>query len=284
MKNLILLAVLVLSACGSKNTKIPLAVYTPEFIVKEAGPTYHGAMEVSPFLWNGKLLYMISRRDTHMIQIMDGKTEIALAPSPIEYGSALVVGDRLIVTGSNGDRILMQESRDLVNWSEPRVILPFSPGRALFNTSFIELPDGSFMMVYETCEKATLCFNARFVVFDKDFNNPRDLGILSQDKYFACPTIRLVDGWFYVFYLRDVGHWATYVTRTKDFVNWEFSEQVVLSAYGTDEDINNSDMDFAEYNGELVINYVNGDQMTWGYMKTARYAGTLAQFVNEFFK
>ena len=49
------------------------------------------------------------------------------------------------------------------------------------------------------------------------------------------------------------------------------------------ENTNNSDIDFCEYQGHLVINYSWGDQHGVEHVAEARFDGTLAEFLTGWF-
>ena len=88
-----------------------------------------------------------------------------------------------------------------------------------------------------------------------------------------------------------------------DFVHWESSPlNPVLKASDEDKkianpkltpeqrehnrqakNVNNSDIDFCEYEGRLIINYSWGDQQGVEYLAEANYDGTLSQFLLGWF-
>jgi hypothetical protein len=293
MKSIIfLVSLIVLGGCGAKKEGVFLAVYTPSFITKDAEVTWKDRMEATPFIWtDGRLLHMISRRNLNSLaaegdslEIYDGKELVSATSTLLAFSAAIVVEKRLVVVGVVNDEIALVESEDLLHWTDPRVIIPRVAGRKLYNSSIAARGDGSFVLAYETCEAGTVCFNARFAL-SSDLYTWTDAGtIFKPSEYAACPTIRFIDGMYYVFWLRDIGHYATYVSRSADLVTWEDSREVVLSSLGAGESVNNSDMDLIEYNGEVVINFAVSDQKTWSDIKLAHYRGTLEQFVKEFFE
>jgi len=66
-----------------------------------------------------------------------------------------------------------------------------------------------------------------------------------------------------MFYLeRPTQEWRfeTYLTRSRDLLHWEQSPVNPILAPTPDEDINNSDIDFTEFNGCMVIYYAWGNQ------------------------
>ncbi len=283
---------LVLSGCLGCSTKKPEAPPTASFITKSGEIELANRMEATPFIWNGDLLLMVSAREIHKIEIYSGKTLIAEHTTTLGLASAIVSGSRLYVFGAQNwnqttNDISFIYTDDLINWSEPQIAIHSKINIVYFNNSVTQLPDGSFVMVYETCEPGTTCFNARFAQ-STDLVNWTDVGtIYSPNSYAACPTIRFADGKFYMFYLKKFGdHFATALTRSSDLVNWEESSQIVVSTryYESTEGINASDMDLIEFNGQVQINYADGDQHDWFDIRLAKYNGTLEQFLLEFFK
>ena len=93
------------------------------------------------------------------------------------------------------------------------------------------------------------------------------------------------------------------VVRSKDLILWESSPlNPVLKASAEDKqiandkisgklrkkianakDINNSDIDFCEFNGRLIINYSWGNQRGEEFLAEASYDGTLKQFLRGWF-
>lgn len=285
------LALLILVGCGKKDETKMAQVFTPNFIVKDNFVTWENEMEATPFIWtDGRVLHMMANRNLLVpsadgrILIYDGNTLVSSTPTTIALSSALMVGTKLVVIGMASNQLMLTETTDLITWSPLRAVLPVVAGRSIYNNSFTQLPNGSFVMAYETCEAHTKCFNARFAT-STDLVTWTEAGtIFKPGEYAACPTIRFVNGKYYVFWLKYVGHYATYVSRSDDLINWEDSSKVVLSALKTEgESINNSDFDFVENNGELIMNYAVGDQKTHSHIKLARYQGTLVDFLAEFF-
>jgi len=278
----IALSMMALLSCSKQGAQ-GLRAYTPSFIHKSAENEQMSAMEATAFEWNGELLTMISFRDVGRIDIRSGTTTITSFETKIQYACAFVDGSVLHVFGSSGDELFEQHSSNLTDWSAPALVRGKKEGMHLFNSSVAKTPDG-YVMAYETCEPGTVCFNVRFMK-STDLIHWQDVGdIMSPDRYAACPTIRYVDGSYYVFVLRDVGGFATFVLKSDDLINWTESEKIVLSFLGEpDEGIDNSDMDLVEHDGKVVINYAVGDQDKWANVKYATYDGSLEQFVKEFF-
>jgi hypothetical protein len=127
--------------------------------------------------------------------------------------------------------------------------------------------------------------------------------LYAKDRYTAPHCLRYLDGWFYDFYLEAHGGYETRVVRSRNLVNWQPSPlNPVLRA--SDEDwiianprlteserrhvsearnINNSDIDFCEFEGKLIINYSWGNQQGVEFLAEAAYEGTEADFLRAWF-
>jgi hypothetical protein len=93
------------------------------------------------------------------------------------------------------------------------------------------------------------------------------------------------------------------VVRSRDLIQWEASPlNPVLKASAADkqianknlsdsllqkiavaENLNNSDIDFCEYKGKLIINYSWGNQRGLEFLGEAVYHGTQEQFLKGWF-
>lgn len=292
MKRLLLLTFIALVGCGEEKM---IYVYTADFITKETEIAYPWRMENTPFMWNGEMHMMISARPDlgdpsveHAIEIYDkDKNLISKTPTNYWFGSAYAEGGTLYFFGTlERTRIYMMTTTDLVNWSAPTLVRDYISGWRLYNTSVTKVSTGGYAMAYETCEKGTECFNIRFMR-SNDLVNWTDVpGRFSGREYAACPTIREIDGTFYMMYLKDFhGHWATVIAKSSNLGTWYNSPTVALSALNTEgETINNSDADIIEVGGKTIITYGIGNQASFSHIKFAHYDGTNKQFFEEFFK
>ena len=143
-------------------------------------------------------------------------------------------------------------------------------------------------MAYEVCEPNITCFSVRFAT-SQNLVTWQPIGnLIKKKEYTACPTIRFLDGQYYVFYLRIVkGKFATYVSRTSDFINFTESPIPVIEPLLKDEGINTSDMDLVETGDKIIFNYAVGNQASvplgWAHIKLAHFNGSLSEFVKKFF-
>ena len=224
------------------------------------------------------------------------------------FGSAYVSDNTVYVTAvdrGDGERIFIFSSHDLENWDK---WMAFElPGFGMFNTSLIKV-DKKFVLMFEVGKPAKECgvrFTARFAT-STDLKNweilSRDHNY-AMDRYTAPHCLRYLDGYYYDFYLEVHEGYEMRVVRSKDLINWESSPlNPVLKASAKDrqianhnlsddlvqkittsEDCNNSDIDFCEYNGKLIINYSWGNQRGKEFLAEAVYHGTWKQFLKGWF-
>jgi hypothetical protein len=173
--------------------------------------------------------------------------------------------------------------------------------------------DDRYVLMYELGkppEEVGKRFTARFAV-SKDLRQwqitPKECNY-AKDRYTAPHCLRFLDGYFYNFYLEDIKSentqfYETYVVRSKDLIHWESSPlNPVIRASEDDKkianlkltpdqqkdiaeavNINNSDIDFCEFEGQLIINYSWGNQKGTEYLAEAVYKGTLREFLTAWF-
>ncbi len=224
-------------------------------------------------------------------------------------GSAAVDGDLAIVTAVNiwdGDRIDLFVSRDLKTWESWNALT--LPGYGMFNTSLCKAEDNYVLMfeVGKPPEVAGNPFTARFAM-SKDLKTwtltPPEC-TYDKSRYTAPHCLRYFEGYYYNFFLEAVnGGYEQYVVRSRDLIHWESSLlNPVLKASDEDKiihnqkltpeqckriaeakNINNSDFDYCEFGGQLIINYSWGNQQGVEHLAEARYKGTEAEFLQALF-
>lgn len=221
-------------------------------------------------------------------------------------GSAYVYADKMIVTGVNkwgADKVYIYTSRDLRDWQES---MAFElPGYQIFNTSLIHDGEKYVLMFEIGGSQAGVGFSARFATSTdlKSWDILPEACNYAKDRYTAPHCLRYFDGYYYNFYLEMNNGFEMRVVRSKDFINWEASPlNPVLRASEEDkkivnktwddelhrliveaENTNNSDLDFCEYRGKLIINYSWGNQMGVEFLAEAYYTGTMEQFLQAWF-
>jgi hypothetical protein len=269
----------------------------------KTGAKYGVLCEVTPLVWpfdcvqggQGRLLLLVNVRPAsavnpadHHLELRDVAADRALCSFGRGYSlaSAFAWGDTLYVYGARWQDHRWHDvsefsSRDLVTWSEPRVVIAENPDEQLFNQSVCRAGD-RFVMSYESNDPRWPAFTIKFAE-SQDLVTWRKLPqvVFGTDRYTACPCLRYVDGWYYMMYLeRRTPHWAfeTFMTRSRDLREWEPSPRNPILAPGHAECCNASDPDVAEFEGRVLLYYAYGDQMTWGEVTRAEYQGTLREF------
>jgi hypothetical protein len=252
--------------------------------------------------------YWNNERHTNYFRFRDPETGEITPPfaDGHEFGSAFVRDGRVYVTGTEGrHKVNMFSSTDLKTWESWPVI---DEGRyGIFNTSLCRA-DNEFVLMFEIdkpAEEAGRPFTARFAK-SKDLHQwtitPPECNY-SKDRYTAPQAIRWLDGWFYDFYLEAHDGYEIRVVRSRDLVHWEPSPLNPVLRHSPEDkliantsltaaqrarieqavNINNSDIDFCEWQGRLCINYSWGNQQGIEHLAQAVYDGSLKEFLNGWF-
>jgi hypothetical protein len=256
--------------------------------------------EISPFVWNGKLMEMVCVRpgsggvtsDYHLDIREAGSKEIqSVFAEGYGLASAFVDGDTFHAVASrfdagNWNDVTLFSTRDFENW-EQRVIIE-QEKEHLFNSTLCKGPDG-YVLAYESNTPDYPAFTTKFAT-SKDLQTFTKLpdATFGTNRYTACPEIHYADGYYYVLYLerRPPRHFfETYVTRSKDLKHWELSgANPVLSPVGLDEGINASDPALIEFGGKTYVYYCVGDQLTWMDAKRGIYPGSAGEYFAHWYK
>jgi len=223
-----------------------------------------------------------------------------------EFGSAFVDGKTIYVTGTrNRNRVQMFASKDLKSWESWPVLN--EPQFGVFNTSLCKA-GREYVLMFEIDkprEQAGVPFTARFARSPdlRQWTLTAPECNYSKDRYTAPHCLRYLDGWFYNFYLEAWQGYEMRVVRSRDLILWESSplnpvlrasdadrkianshlEPELRQRIATEKNINNSDIDFCEYKGRLIINYSWGNQQGIEFLAEAEYRGTEAQFLRGWF-
>jgi alpha-L-fucosidase len=299
---LLLMIFALLSGCGGGSDD-PVQSYrtasatTMQTIQKGSQFPSMKGMEATPVVFNGELLYVGTKPESsgvHMIVVRQSNAVVISDQlANMEFVSAIVSNGTLYVFGTTGSRtqISVMSTVDLVTWTPRATIFTAPGGRNVFNTSVATSPTG-FVMAYEVCDQGQICFNARFLQSTDLMNWVSIGGVYEPGYYTACPTIRYVNGYYYMFFLSayqsaNGTYYATNVSRSSDLLAWQFSQKTVISPLDGDPAMNASDVDFVEFNGQVRILYSNLSQLGQAIPNTglreATYQGTVEQFVTQFF-
>jgi alpha-L-fucosidase len=312
---ILLTGIAVLSSCT--QSKGPTDAQGKPLIVK-SGTIDCDMVETTPVVFKNKVYrfeyvragYWNNKTGDSYFRFIEhdtGKPTKSFAPG-FHLGSAFVYNDSVYVTAVNiwdGEEVHIFSSADLEHWHHR---LAFKlPGFGIFNTSLTRA-EKKFVLMFEIgrpAEEAGERFTARFAVSDDLIKweiTPSDHNY-AKDRYTAPHCLRYLDGYYYDFYLEVHNGYETRVVRSKDLVKWESSPlNPVLKASPEDktiankglteearqkiakaEDCNNSDIDFCEYRGKLIINYSWGNQQGVEFLAEATYAGTISQFLKGWF-
>ncbi|MFI4861143.1 MAG: hypothetical protein ACIAXF_10720 [Phycisphaerales bacterium JB063] len=314
------LSALMFASCGVVSLVASPEPGAPDSPIAKIGTIDTDTVETSPVVVGGKLYRFESVREGyhanatgvpyfHLIDVETGEATPAFAQRHA-LGSAYVEDDTMYVFGVPGwgtAQINVFSSSDLVHWEE-HVALDL-PGWELYNTSVCQTEDG-YVMAFEVggpAEVAGQPFTARFarsadLIHWELLPEP---AVYTKQKYSACPTIRWSDGWYYMTHLEAIGgyRFETHIVRSRDLVAWESStrnpvitfdetDKTLASEHLTPEQVeeirgalnrNNSDIDYIEFEGQVVIYYSWGDQVGNEFLAQAVFDGTMDEFFAFYF-
>lgn len=258
---------------------------------------------VRPGYWNNQTDDSYSR----FIEWETGK-----ATTPFAEGfylwSAFVENDKVYVTAVNiwdGEQVHVFASEDLENWEH---WMAFElPGYGIFNTTMTKA-QGKYVLMFEIGKpesEAGVRFTARFATSGdmKTWEVLLSRYNYAKDRYTAPHCLRYLDSYYYNFFLERHEGFEMRVVRSKDLEHWEESplnpvlkfsqEDKRIANKGLSKELqqriikaenrNNSDFDFCEFNGRLVINYSWGNQRGEEFLAEASYSGTTEQFLKGWF-
>lgn len=287
--------------------------------IRKLGTIDLDLVETTPVVFKGKVYrfeyvrsgYKANTTGDSYFRFIDhetGEASVAFAKG-YHLGSALVDGETMYVAGTNiwdGERVDVFASRDLVTWETWNALN--LPGYGIFNSSMCRA-DGRYVLMFEVGkppEIAGVAFTARFATSSdmRTWELTAPECTYAKDRYTAPHCLRYRNGYYYDFYLEAVeGGYEQYVVRSKDLIVWESSPlNPVLKASDEDKqfanphltpeqrkaiqdarNINNSDIDFCEYEGRVIINYSWGNQQGVEFLAEAVYERTETQFLEGWF-
>ena len=293
---LLLLAFLCCFGCSkNENLKTTYNYKTPRFIVKDANFSYNNRAESTPVVLNGKLYDILSNQNNALrtIDIFDDETKQLISSTDLQimYASALVFQNEIYIYGTSNWEVsaplIIYKSSDMINFRQVGSLIPHS-SRRIFNSSMLH-NGNKFIVAVEEDESGGTYFFPNFYE-STDLVNWTKISELRFTSYIACPTLKYINGNYYVFYLlsdKASNVYYTSISKSADLVNWTQSGKVVVAPLDESEGQNNSDFDLTEHNGRVIINFAYGNQDqnkgAWQNIKKATYSGSMEMFVNEFF-
>lgn len=288
-------------------------------VITKIGTIDCDTVETTPIVFKGKLYRFEYIRDKYYgnqtgasyFRFVDVATDTATPAFAQGYhlGCAFVDGDTVYAYGVpkwGGKAIHVFWSTDLKEWKDQDAIT--LPKWEIFNTSVCKGKD-EYVMAFEIGapkEEAGNPFTMRFAT-SKDARTwaltPSDC-VYTKERYSACPALQFLDGYYYMIYLEAYpGSYAPNIVRSKDLVAWEESpykpimkfsdadKRIANPALSPDlrkriadaKNINNSDVDFCEFEGKTIITYSWGNQTGVEHLAEAVYNGPEASFLKGFF-
>ena len=280
-------------------------------LIRKLGTIAVDIVENSPVVFQDKLYLFMGRHEFHFVEHQTGRKTPPFTSG--YFGNAFVDGDTMYVTvASAGPQVKMFTSKDLEHWQSQTVL--DLPGYKIYNTSICKADDKYVMMfeIGEPAEEAGHRFTARFATSTdlKSWTVTPPECNYSKDRYTAPHALRWLDGYYYDFYLEHIRGkpyethgYEMYVVRSKDLIHWQMSPlNPVLRASAEDhklanpdftdqqrqriataKNLNNSDIDFCEYQGRTIIIYSWGNQRGIEHLAEAVYEGSLEQFLRGWF-
>ncbi|MEN6386551.1 MAG: hypothetical protein ABFD79_15340 [Phycisphaerales bacterium] len=287
-------------------------------------------VEQTPIVWKNKLLLVESwqrhwetppgsEKDFY-IRIRDEGSNSILTRTMngFGYSSAFVWSDTIYIFASKKEvyensvhkshDIFMSCSTDLTNWSNPEKVINGEKDEQLFNQSVCY--DGNqFIIAFESLSKQHTSFTIKFAK-STDLKKWEIIpgAIYGHDRYTACPCIRYCNGYYYMLYLehlKPLWRFETYLTRSRDLVEWENSPYNPVIVPNPEEfvhkncvhsnsdydktctangrEINTSDPDVVEWNDKTRIYFTGGCQHWGGLLQYVEYNGSMIDFFESYF-
>ena len=311
------MSLITFSACASKQ--LPPTDIDGRPLITKLGTIDVDLVETTPIVFKEKVYrfeyvregYWNNKTGDSYFRFVDHETGQATKAfaKGFHLGSAFVDNGIVYVTAVDiwdGENIFIFASQDLEHWKSWQAFE--LPGYGIFNTSLTKA-DNKYVLMFEIGkpkEKAGKRFTANFATSTdlKEWEILPSKYNYAKDRYTAPHCLRYLDGYYYNFYLEAHNGYEMRVVRSKDLMDWEPSPlNPVLRASEEDKqianpdlneelrnkitnakNINNSDIDFCEFNGRLIINYSWGNQHGKEFLAEAIYEGTLKQFLKGWFK
>ncbi|MCM4154214.1 hypothetical protein DHD05_21715 [Arenibacter sp. N53] len=300
-----------------------LLAQTPfENPIKKQGRLGSPLVETSPFVFNDKLYLLENnqqfwdvpgakpgdyfQKDEIRIRDLESGKLISVPLKNHGFGTVLTwKGTVYVFAGNYGTEkpwrqmteITMTSSKDLKNWSNPRIVLRASGQEFFFNTAVCRGKD-KFILLYETNDPKWKPFTFRYLE-STDLINWKEIpnAVYGSEKYVGGPALYYEGDWYYTLYLESIkGGYETRITRSKDLVSWEDvkenrpfitfdpTHKNIPLIKPTVSESNASDVELCYFNGKTILYFTGSDQTTAGDLQWATYEGTPKQLFEHFFE
>jgi alpha-L-fucosidase len=278
-------------------------------------------VETTPFVFKDKLYLMESWQvqwetpgvpdgssmQHDQVRIRDVAGDRIVSTPLVGHGLAFtfVWEGRVYVFGSNWGTekkwqvkdVSVTSSDDLVNWTEPRVILHANEDENFFNVAVCRGAD-KFVLLVETNDPRWPAFTFKYFTSD-DLMSWTQVpeAYYGTDKYVGGPALYYEGDHYYTLYLQSLGsaHYETRVARSKDLVAWEdapkdrpfVTYQPELKVHALRpryiREQNASDAELVYFGGKTIVYYTGGDQQLCGDLQRAEFMGTPRELLEHFF-
>ena len=239
------LSAVILAVCT-----VALGLENPKIVKR--GTVECDLVEATPVVFHGKLYRFEYVRERYkpnttgksyfrFIDVESGEHTPGFAAGH-HLGCAFVDGDTVYVYGVKGwdtATIYVFWSKDLKNWQSRPALQTDDWG--LFNSSVCK-DDKGYLMAFEVGRPKAVAgnpFTTRFARSKNllDWKLLDEPAVYSKAFYTACPAIRYLDGYYYMFYLaaRPGPKWETDLVRSRNLVEWEKSPCNPILACSTED-------------------------------------------------
>ncbi|RKY64205.1 MAG: hypothetical protein DRQ02_11725 [Candidatus Latescibacterota bacterium] len=289
-------------------------------VIKKMGTIDCDMVETTPVVFHNRLYrfeyvrsnYKANRTGSSHFRFIDvgsGQHTRSFATG-YHLGSAHVEAETVFVYGVDawgGSELRVFWSNDLETWSSQTALN--LPGWKIYNNSVCKGED-RYLMAFEIGappEETGVPFTIRFADSDDHLHwhlTPSEC-VFSKDRYTACPTLRFLDGYYYMIYLEAMPGpiYEPHIVRSQDLVHWQSSPLNPIMQFSAEDkaiaipkltasqraritgavNINNSDVDLCEFNGRTYIYYSWGNQKGTEFLAYAIYEGALDSFLRGYF-
>jgi alpha-L-fucosidase len=194
--------------------------------------------------------------------------------------------------------LTLTTSKDLVNWTEPQVVLRAKPGEHYFNFAVCRGRE-QFVLLYETDEPGFApAFTFKYCVSD-DLLNWQHVpnAVYGREKYVGGPALYFEGDTYYTLYLHALdGRWETRITRSRDLVSWE--DAPVDRPFVTFDDTqmtrcelrpavqetNASDAELCAWKGKTLVYFSGSNQViATADLQWAEFPGSPRELLEHFF-